>query len=368
MALNWDRYREAEEDRVKKLSALQASTPQYLSLQGKGLEAAGDILGISTPNVEKFRQKQEKALSGFVPKHRERLLESEEPFEWWKEKASLNSMNTVAPMLGFAVGNVLKAMPWGAAKLLGTGINYVTYASTYNANFADTLDEHAQIAGRELSSPEKAKAAVVASLVTYLDVLAPIKGAKATSNILVKSFGSGGVKATRKNLNKLLHKERDSLLKQVKKGSAFAGKVTGVEAATEGTQKALQMLTSVNPSKVASFEGLQDIVEEAVIAGPVAGMVSTPGAIGVGREANRDKGTAQRLAQGINRQIAREASPESSEELDFIDIPEGKGHTPYLTQLGADTRTKIKELTGFDPKTAGRIIFKPLTPVIEERD
>ena len=43
---------EQEEERIRRLSALEASTPQYLQMQGEGLSAFGDILGIDTPNVD----------------------------------------------------------------------------------------------------------------------------------------------------------------------------------------------------------------------------------------------------------------------------------------------------------------------------
>ena len=97
------------------------------------------------------------------------------PFEWWKEKAALNSMNTIVPMMGIAIGTTMQAIPHPIAKALGTAINWATYATTYNANLADTLQEHEQIAGRKLSKAEKIKAAVVASGVTYLDMLATIR-------------------------------------------------------------------------------------------------------------------------------------------------------------------------------------------------
>ena len=121
--------------------------PQWLSMQSTGASALGDMFGLDTENIKEFGKVQEKALEGFSYKRPDRLLESPKPFDWWKERAALNSMNTIAPMLGFAVGNLMRAMPHPLAKLIGTGINWGTMAMTYNMILADTLEEHEQIAG-----------------------------------------------------------------------------------------------------------------------------------------------------------------------------------------------------------------------------
>ena len=80
---------EQEEERIRRLSAMEASVPQYLQMQGEGASALGDILGIDTPSVDTFTQRQERALGGFRSKYPGRLLASEKPVEWWKEKAAL---------------------------------------------------------------------------------------------------------------------------------------------------------------------------------------------------------------------------------------------------------------------------------------
>jgi len=360
-----------EEERIKRLTALQASMPQWLSMQSTGASALGDMFGLDTENIKEFGKVQEKALEGFSYKRPERLLESPKPFDWWKERAALNSMNTIAPMLGFAVGNLMRAMPHPLAKLIGTGINWGTMAMTYNMNLADTLEEHEQIAGRELTQSEKHKAALVSIGVSALDLLVPIKGAKATSSLIAKTFGRGGVQNTKAVLTKLVNTNRDSLLKQVGKGASFSGKLIATEMGTEAGQKALQMGTSVDPGKIGTPEGMQDILEEAVIAGPTVGIVTAPGAVGVAREQNRDISTAQRLAKQFNTDVLRKESPDSKEiAKDLIDIPENDSD---FTKLAKQGNKFIEKVTGVDLKKLGEDVvkgaaFKPLAPIIELRN
>jgi len=352
------------------LSAIQASVPQYGVLQSTGAEALGDIFGADTTRVADFRKAQEEKLQQFNPQHAGRFLESEQKLDWWKEKASLNAMNTVAPMLGFTVGNILKAMPHPVAKGLGSLVNYATFATTYNANLGDTIEEHQRIAGRELTVAEKTKAALVAGGLTYLDTLAPIKGASATSKALAKSFGKGGVSTARANLTKLVNTSRDSLLKQVGTGAKFGAKLVGTEAATEAAQKAIQIGTSVDPSILGTSEGAQDIFEEALIAGPTAGMIGAPGAIGEARSTNRDLSTARRLAKGFNIDQLRNASPTSTETVGgLIDLPEGRGYTPGVQQTFNEGAALLKKYTNYDIKEGTKSLLegttlKPLSPII----
>jgi len=343
------------------LSALGASVPQYASLQLKGVEGAGDILGLNTSKINSLINEQEAKLSGFKPKYPERLAKTDSPVGWWKEKASLNAMNTVAPMLGFAVGSTLQAIPNSYAKLLGKAINYATFASTYNANLGDTLEEHRQLAGRELSQGEKAKAAIVAVGVSYLDVLSPLKVGKGASSAISKSFGKGGVDNARKSLEKLVNTTRDSALTQLKKGAVFTGKVAGIEAGTEGAQKALQIGTSVQPGRLATSEGLQDIMEEAIIAGPTAAIASSPVSVGVGREQTRDISNARRLAAGFNEQEKARVGMQAiqtgtkgelgvNEEADLINIPDGKGYSSFLSNITTTINDSIEAKTDFNTK------------------
>ena len=85
--------------------------------------------------------------------------------------------------------------------------------------------------------------------------------------------------------------------------------------ATEAGQKAIQIATSQDPSRLFTSEGAQDLLEEAVIAGPIAGGMSVPTSVGVGREVNRDINTARRLAEGYNKQVMEGTSPTSTEEI-----------------------------------------------------
>ena len=107
-------FEDEEIDAVKKLSAGQAAVPMYGSMQAKGLGAAGDMFGIDTGPVDLFQKQMEESLKGFTPKFPERLLETEKPVQWWTEKAALNSMNTIVPMMGYAVGSTIQRMgPYG---------------------------------------------------------------------------------------------------------------------------------------------------------------------------------------------------------------------------------------------------------------
>jgi len=365
--------REQEEERIRRLSALEASTPQYLQMQGEGVSALGDILGIDTPSVDEFAQRQERALSGFQSKYPGRLLESEKPVEWWKEKAALNSMNTIAPMLGFAIGNTMKAIPTPVTKLLGTAINWGTAATTYNMNFADTLAEHEAAAGRELTPTEKSWAATVGMGVTYLDLIAPRRGATETSKLLTKAFGTGGVNATRDSLVKLVNTNRDKLAKQIYKGGKFGAGIVGTEMATEAGQKGLQIATSQDPGKLQTSEGLQEVMEEAVIAGPIAGAVSTPAAVGVAREQNRDLSTARRLVKNYNRDLLANAPDTLDAVKGQIELPEGKGYESEFKLLAEKGNTAIKKLTNVDVKEAAKqltsaVAFKGTDPLLKLRN
>jgi hypothetical protein len=345
-------------------------------MQGEGASAFGDILGIDTPSIDAFAAEQERLLGGFQSKYPGRLLESEKPVEWWKEKAALNSMNTIAPMLGFAIGNTMKAIPTPVTKILGTAINWATAATTYNMNFADTLAEHEAAAGRELTPTEKSWAATVGMGVTYLDLIAPRRGATETSKLLTKAFGNGGVNATRDSLVKLVNTNRDKLAKQIGKGAKFGAGIVGTEMATEAGQKALQIGTSQDPGKLGTSEGLQEIGEEAIIAGPIAGAVSTPGAVGVAREQNRDLATARRLAQRSNRDLLASA-PDTLDNINknkyFINIPEGKGYESEFKLLADKGNKAIKGLIGVDVKESAQqltsaIAFKGTDPLLKLRN
>ena len=358
-------------DEEERISASEASLPMYGAMQAEGLGALGDIFGVETGAVDQFGKAQEEKLGMFKSKYPERLLETESPVAWWTEKAALNAMNTVAPMMGFAIGGTLQAIPNVYAKALGKGINWATYALTYNANFADTLQEHEDAVGRELTSGEKAKAALVASGVTWLDMLAPIKGANATSSMITKTFGKGGLKTTKSALEKVVNQNRQGLRKQLGLGGKHLGKLIGTEMLTEGAQKGIQIATSATPGKLFTTEGAQDILEEAVIAGPIVGGIGAPGAVGVARESNRDIGTARRLAEGFNRQVMEGESPTNQKEAEnLIDLPELDTPIKDLANKGNELAKKV---TGVDFKGAVQsatkgLAFKPLNDLIKIRN
>jgi hypothetical protein len=207
-------------------------------------------------------------------------------------------------------------------------------------------------------------------------MLAPIKGAKATSDVITKTFGKGGLENTRKTLEKLANTEYQSLAKSVGKGGKFLGKITGTEMATEAGQKAIQIATSQDPSRLFTSEGAQDLLEEAVIAGPIAGGMSVPTSVGVGREVNRDINTARRLAEGYNRQVMEGTSPTSTEEIKagrgqpLINIPELDSN---IKKLAKSANLKIESATGVNVGKAAQdftkgLAFKPLSDLVKIRN
>jgi len=363
-----------EEEYIKRLSAMQASMPQFKSMQAKGAQTFGEMAGLNTNAIANYKNIQDKALQGFQYKEPGRFFQSDNKVEWWKERAALNSMNTIVPMMGFAIGNVMKAMPNPIAKVMGSAINWATMATTYNMNFADTLEEHQQAAGRELTTAEKQKAALVSIGVTALDLIAPIKGANATSRLLTKSFGTGGVAATKQSLIKLVNTNRQSLAKQIGVGVGFTGKMIGTEMATEAGQKAAQIATSVTPGRLGTSEGIQDMFEEAIIAGPTVGAVGIPGAIGEARSVNRDLGTGRRLAENFNRDLIASAPSDSVEKVQGqINIPIGKGYESDFKLLADKGNTMLKKVTGLDVKEGAKqigenILFKGTAPLKAFRD
>jgi len=364
-----------EEERQPRLSAFEASVPMYGSMQTKGASALGDIFGIDTAPIDLFSEQFEEQLEGFQPKYPERLMETKKPFEWWKEKAALNSLNTVAPMLGYAVGSTIQRMgPYGFA--IGSAIKMGTFALTYNANLGDTLEEHERAAGRELTRAEKAKASVAAAAVSYLDMIPVRTAGGKTADVIAKTFGKGGLKGARESLEKIANTEYQSLAKSIGKGTKFLGKVTGQEMATEAGQKAIQIATSQDPSRLFTSEGAQDLLEEAVIAGPIAGGMSVPTSVGVGREVNRDINTARRLAEGYNRQVMEGTSPTSTEKIKagrgqpLINIPELDSN---IKKLAKSANLKIESATGVNVGKAAQdftkgLAFKPLSDLVKIRN
>jgi len=365
-----------EDEYIKRLSAMQASMPQFKSMQATGAGALANMAGLDSAAFDTYRDIQDKALQGFSYKQPGRLFKAEDKVEWWKERAALNSMNTIVPMMGFAIGNVMKAIPNPIAKAMGSAVNWATMATAYNMNLADTLEEHERAAGRPLTDSEQKKAALVSIGVTALDVIAPVKGASATSQLLTKSFGTGGVKTARQSLQKLVNTNRDSLVKQIGKGAGFTGQLVGTEMLTEAGQKGLQIGTSATPERLGTSEGMQDMFEEAIIAGPTVGAVGIPGAVGQATANNRDLSTARRLAKDFNSEQVSLESPDSTKEIDpskLIDIPEGKGFESEFKLLAKKGDALLERSTGVSLEKAakglaGGVAFKGTNPIKEIRD
>ena len=180
-----------EEDRQVTLpgsiSASEAALPAYLANQFRGIEAGTDLLGFDSSTVRGYQQQQEDILANYRPRV-ESLFQAKnvgEGFEWWKDQATLNSMNQILPMIGYVSSGILKAIPTPYTKLAGNLLFTGTFATQYNANLGDTLQEHEERAGRELTKQEKLWAGGVSGLVTALDYLTPGK----VSKDIVKQMG-----------------------------------------------------------------------------------------------------------------------------------------------------------------------------------
>ena len=317
-----------------RLTAGQASTPTYLRSQAEGVEAAGDILGVTTPDVTAFKEQQEKKLEGFQTKYPGGLFETDDPVGWWTEQATINFPNQAFPYLGYTAGAILSVVPHPVAKGLGALINTVTFATQYNANFADTLQEHEDRAGRPLTDGEKAWAGIVSGGVVALDRLVPSKLGK---DAVKKMGGIKGVKSARDDIIKKMNAARGSLGQSLSKGAGYMGRVAGKEALTEGAQKALQIGTSQDPGYLATVPGLQSVVEEGVIAGPTSGLISTPQAVMEGGAHNRAINKARQQADIFNRELLQaeanlfetgaltEKQKEEYKKLKIADIPERGG-------------------------------------------
>jgi len=340
--INWDELEKNAAIGVN-LSAEEAAVPAYLSSQAEGVEAAGDIFGVSTPGVTAFKEGQEEALSGFETQYPGGLFESGDPVGWWKETATLNSLNQIVPYLGYTAGAILQAVPNPVAKLLGKAINTGTFASQYNANFSDTLQEHEERAGRPLTDGEKAWAGVVAGGVAALDRLVPSKMSK---DVVNKMGGVKGVQRARESLIKEMSAARDNLGASLRKGGGYAGRKISQEALTEAGQKSLQIGTSQDPGYLATTKGLQSVAEEAAVAGPTAGILSTPGAVLEGGANNRSINRARSDAKAFNEELIRSdadifektgVDPNNFNKQQIETIPERGGITGAISK-------KAKEL------------------------
>ena len=362
-------FDEEEEQQAVGASAAEVQMPAYLAAQAEGIEAAGDIFGVSIPGVSGFKEEQEELVSSFSTRFPEGLFETEDPIGWWEEKATLNAMNQVVPYLGYTAGAILTAVPNPIAKTLGAVVNTATFASQYNANFADTLQEHEERAGRPLTDREKTWAAVVSGGVVALDRLVPSRLGK---DVVKKMGGVKGIKAAQKSIIERMNQARSSLGSSLATGAKYVGAKTGTEAATEAAQKSLQIATSKDPMHLFTEPGLESVVEEAAVAGPTAGIISTPGATLEATSVNRDIARARRQAEQFNelqKQKAAELQAQTGidTQADLIEIPEA---AESILTKGAKA---LEKRTGFDISKLGTkaldiAAYKPGTAILQARN
>ena len=337
------------------VTAGQAAVPAYLSNQLRGAQAAGEIIGADTTPVQEQLAQQEQTLAGYQPKIAS-VFEARnlsEGIDWWKDQATLNSMNQIVPMLGYVSGAVLSAIPNPVAKVLGKAITGATFGTQYNANLGDTLSEHEERAGRALSTQEKMWAGTVSGLVTAIDYLTPGK----VSKDVVKSMGGlKNVKKTRDDLIKELRKNRQSLFTSIGKGTKYAAGIGARETGTEALQKAVQIGTSVDPGYLGTTEGMKSVVEEGLAAGPTSAIISTPQAMLEGSSANRAINRARQQAESFNQEILRQdadifektgVDPKKFDKLEITDIPERGGLSGAIAKKAKDYGlTEIGETFG----------------------
>jgi len=368
VGLNWAQLEE-ETDNFGTLSASGAALPSWKKAQAQGIEAFGDILDWDLPEVTEFKQGQDDILKGFRSEFPEGLFKTEDKLGWWEEKAVLNSMNQVVPYLGYTASAILGVVPHPAAQIASKLVGGLTFATQYNANFADTLQEHEERAGRPLDAQEKAWAGVISGFVVALDRLVPGRLAKDTVN---KFGGMKGLMGSRKAIEKALNQTRQKLNQSLFKGAKYVGKRTGTEFATEAAQKVLQIGSSQDPSYLTTPEGFESVVEEGTVAGPTAGILSTPTSILEGTAHNRGIAQAGRAANRFN-QMQRQAKADIfddtgiSESINPIVIPET---STGIIKKGVD---KLNKATGFDLATLGSkfadiAAYRPSTELVKARD
>jgi hypothetical protein len=349
-----------EEDRQVTLpggiSASEAALPAYLANQFRGIEAGTDLLGFDSSTVKGYQQQQEDILANYRPRV-ESLFQAKnvgEGFEWWKDQATLNSMNQILPMIGYVSSGILKAIPSPYTKLAGNLVFTGTFATQYNANLGDTLQEHEERAGRELTKQEKLWAGGVSGLVTALDYLTP---GKVSKDVVKQMGGMKNVTKVREQLLKQLKQQKENLGTSVKKGVGYVGKVTALEAGTEGLQKGVQIGTSVDPGYLGTQEGLESIVQEAVAAGPVSGIISTPAAVSKARETNRTLNQAVEQANRLNTELLAQGNVNEFIKNRITDIPEKVGFAKRFE----DVQKKLQ--------TIGDVgVFKAPMQIKRERD
>ena len=330
-------------------NAGEYAAPAYLSNQFRGAEAISDIFGFDSSTLKELQLEQEDKLSTYRPRV-ESLFKAEnfgEGVDWWKDQATLNSLNQIVPILGYTTAGILQAFPNPVAKVLGKFMAGTTFASQYNAELGDTLQEHEERAGgRQLSTSEKLKAGTTAGFNTLLDYLVPSKISK---DVVKQLGGMKNVKNLRDTIIEQSTQNRFGLLQSIGKGSKYVGGVGAREGLTEGTQKATQILSSVDPGYIGTEAGLESVVQEAVSAAPVSAAISTPAGIGAATERNRAINRAINQANTFNQQQLAEGNVDQI----IQNIPEKAGVLSSLKRQAderfglTDKLTSIGDVTAF---------------------
>lgn len=351
MAIDWSQLYEDEETQGT-LTAGEVAVPAYLANQFGGAEAIADVFGFDSSGIKQLQEEQESILANYQPRVQS-LFQAQnlgEGIDWWTDQATVNSMNQILPMAGYVSAGILRNLPYAPAKILGNFMLGGTFATQYNANLGDTLSEHEERAGRELTVQEKLKAGGVSGLVTALDYLTP---GKVSKDVVKQLGGMKNVTNYRNILEEQLKLSKQSLANSVKKGIAYTGKVSALEGLTEGTQKALQIGTSVQPEYLGTQEGLEAIVQEAIAAGPISGILSTPAAVGQATERNRTINRAIDQANRLNLELLQKG-----------DVSNFLQNIPEKVGLGGRVEALEEKL-----QTIGDVgVFKAPMQIKRERD
>ena len=367
-----------EEDRQVTLpgsiSASEAALPAYLANQFRGAEAGIDLLGFDSSIIKEYQKQQEGTLAQYRPRV-ESLFAAKnigEGVEWWKDQATVNSLNQILPMAGYVTSGILRAIPHPVTQTLGTLLLGTTFATQYNANLGDTLSEHEERAGRELTKTEKLWAGGVSGLVTAIDYLTP---GKVSKDVVKQMGGMKNVTKLRETLQKQLKQQRQELSTSVRKGTQYAAGIGARETGTEALQKAIQIGTSVDPGYLTTPEGMKSVVEEGLAAGPTSAIISTPQAVLEGSAHNRALNRARQQAEAFNQELLRaeadlfergiltDKQKKDFEKQKITDIPERGG-------LSGAIQRKAKEYGITDKiETMGGVgVFKAPIMIKRARD
>jgi len=284
-------------------SAGETALPMYESMQLEGWEALNEIAGFDTSNIRDKQAKTAEQIEKFQPEFGT-LFTTDDLGGWWTEQATLNSLNTIVPMAGHALAEILKKTPYLPARAVGHVLSVGTYLTSYNANLGDTLMEHKDRAGgRELTTQEKVWAGVIAAGVTMMDAIVPKGVGKGIGKDISKYIGRGKAKLLRDDIISKMSVAEQGLAKSLSVGGKYVAAKAGQELLTEGGQKVLQIGSSQDPMHMFTPEGAEAIASEALVAGPIAGGMATPSGIAQGSSHNRAINRARSMAQRFNKEM-----------------------------------------------------------------